>query len=242
MEILEIKVRYGMTQNLGDYTNCRSEVEVSARPTAGDDVAESVLDLVNLAREQVREIVDDEMEAAGQAPKYYNGRLLKVAYSERRNCIVVYPECLELSQEKNWKEGDYWNSAGIYHAMRPETAVAAAVKLGERYPNMMLVNCAGGDFSELPPLPDPGPEPLWSKKDLRNELNGLHIDEAEWEIIAALEHVTGEYLNKVRRWAWNHSHTQEDLLAIIRENRPLEVAEPDDDDDDEDWMLDDDDD
>lgn len=175
MEILEIKVKYGMTQNLGDYTNCRPEIEVSARLTAGDDVEETVLDLVKLARDQVREIVDDELEAAGHSPKYYNGQLFKVSRSEKRNCIVVYPEHLELPREKNWKESDYWQGDGLYHGVRPETAVAAAVKLGERYPNMMLVNCARGDFSELPPLPDPGPESLFEPAD------DDYDDEEEWD-------------------------------------------------------------
>ncbi len=241
MEILEIKVKYGMTQNLGDYTNCRPEMEVSARMSAGDDVAETVLDLVNLAREQVHEIVDDELEATGQSPKYYNGRLLRVSRSEKRDCIVVYPEHLELPREENWKERDSWQSDGIYQAMRPETAVAAAVKLGERYPGMMLVNCTSGDFSELPLLPDPGPEPLWHQKGLQRRLRELDIDEAEWEALAALEHVTDEYLLKVKRWTWDRIVTEDDLLTTIHENKPLAANEQDDEDYDEEKDWDDDD-
>lgn len=238
MEISKIKVKFGMTQNLGDYSNCRPDVEFSARLNHDDDVIVAVDNLVTLVKMKVHDLIDDELERVDRSPKYFEGPLFMVAYSTVRNCIVIYPEFAELPKESNWKDRDSW-SREYYCGLRRETAVSRALKLNKKYGDAMVVMSTEGSFDSLPPLPDPGPAPLWHEKGLRSALNVLHIVEEEWESLAALDHVTVAYLETVREWRRSKygGISSADLLAIIRENRPLEVDVPDDepDFDDEDW-------
>jgi hypothetical protein len=56
MEIKQISVKFGMTQNLGDYTNCRPEVGFMAVLSSADDVGDVIAELDGLATDHIHHI------------------------------------------------------------------------------------------------------------------------------------------------------------------------------------------
>lgn len=236
MKITHIELEFGMTQNLGDYTNCRPSIKMMAEVGEDDDPAKVLDQLNHIVRPAVHNLVDDELEAAGLEVKYFSGKLYTVSYSDVRQCIIIHPSNTRLPVEKNWKEGDVWNdyNSNFPGTMRLGTAHRAAQRRheGRGYP---IFDCSDGNLESIPPLPDAGPEPLWSIKNLAPKLRQMNIDKSLWAELAALEYVTEEYLIQVRgEHGW---HTPaETYLAFIRENKPFTPdAEDDYDDEHEDW-------
>lgn len=77
-------------------------------------------------------------------------------------------------------------------------------------------------MSQIPPLPDPGPEPIWYTKNLGAGFRQLRItDEAICAELGELEHVTREYLNALYNQDAERKLTSEELLALIRSGRPF---------------------
>ncbi len=244
MKVTQVEVEFGMTQNLGDYTNTRPSIKLVAE-IAEDESANTVIGyLESMARTAVHNIVDDELEAAGRKVKYFTGKLYQVHHSSVRQCIVLAPVGVEMPQESNWKQSDSWGNHNYYFdcpdEMRLATAHRSADALQQRKGYAVFV-CIDGDLTGIPPLPDAGPEPLWHKKNLRSDLSHMRIDEEHWEELAALDHVNAEYLQDVRReLGWGTS--AETFSAFIRENKPFtfNLKEDDEDDyEDEDWDDDD---
>ena len=66
MKVTHIEVEFGMTQNLGDYTNTRPSVKLTAELSEDDKPDLALYHLAVLARTAVQEIVDDELELAGR--------------------------------------------------------------------------------------------------------------------------------------------------------------------------------
>ncbi len=235
--IKEISVEFGVTQNLGDYSNCKVSVRLSAELAEGEDPAQAYDELHRLARQQVGEKVDDELEAAGQEVKYHQGPLFVVQRNNARQCVVLAPKDAKLPEESNWQAArDIWDSTVYLAKMREARALMAFEKASAHLPDgYVAVDCRDGDFSKLPPLPDPGPEPVWHQKDLENVLLALGLPRERWEELASLEHVTREYLEELYGDLSWESIRQGEAEAIIRENRPLAskpVPEPDIEDDD----------
>lgn len=250
MKVTQIEFEFGMTQNLGDYTNTRPSIKLVAELTEGDDPDQVLGELRHYAIGVVHNIVDNELEAAGRQVKYHTGPLYRVWYSEKRQCVVLTHSEKKPPQEENWKERDHWAShisgRDFPTNMRWET-VQEAASLAQK-PGWGVYDCTDGDFSDIPPLPDAGPEPIWHQKNLQTPLRHMDIDDDLWEELAELEHVTEEYLHRVRseKYSYNYGRDSlrgEELLAFIRENRPFDTEpEPDEDDDyddDEDWGDDD---
>lgn len=235
MKVTHIEVEFGMTQNLGDYTNTRPSVKLTAELSEDDKPDLALYHLAVLARTAVQEIVDDELELAGRQVKYYRGPLYRVWHSQLRECVVIARPSETPPQEENWKQRDSWNSyipeREFPTYMRWETAQEAATLV--QAVGWGVYDCSDGDFSRIPPLPDPGPEPLWHQKSLASFLRNLHIDEALWEELAALDHVTQAYLRDLYHTVGRPYG--EELVTLIRENRPVDnEPEPDDDDYDDD--------
>jgi len=222
MDVNEIRVKFGLTQNLGDYSNVKLEVELTGHlnedADQGDfDAYGRIEELLNTARAQVYEAADQALEANGREVVYYQGPLYYVRFSDVRQVVVIYPVGTELPDERNWKERDSWR---YYYGgedgrkMRPELARATFARLCERHPEMAHVSCADGDLSRLPPLPDPGPEPKWHSKRLQGYFEAMYIPEDEWEAIAELEHVTEPFVREVRAKTWGLS--AEDYTDILK--------------------------
>lgn len=208
---------------------------------------DALLELTHTAVETAHRLVDDELERAGLQVKYYDGPLYRADYSKLRQCIVIAPADADLPAVENWKERDSWNKASYDYpvAMRHAAALEAANQR-QADTNYQIYDCTSGDFSRLPPLPDPGPEPAWHQKDLKRPFNQLRItDENLMEELAQLEHVTRTYLQELYKNDAERHHSTEELIALIREGRafPPREAVPhfDDSDEDEDDEYDDDD-
>lgn len=225
MQIKQIEIEYGLTVNLGNYSNAKPILRMTAELDEDDDPQSSLDELIDLARQRVQAIADDELEVAGERVKYTDEPLYQVWYSELRKCIVVAPTDLEMPKEKTWRDSDRWQSENgrFPRRMRQETAnaQAKAVLRSKDDDHVLVYASTSLDLAVfLPPLPDPGPEPLWHKKQLKSHLQHLNINEADWEELAALDHVNDNFLYQVNEWRndWKnrHSANQTMILNIIR--------------------------
>jgi len=227
MQITEITVKMGMTQNLGDYTNCRPEIELRATLNEGDDPDVALNQLIADTRQQLHDVVDDELEAAGREVKYFTGPLFRTAYSDVRQVIVICLDAVELPAEKNWKIGDMWQRSYDRPArMRLETAMRAATELADKTGYPVHLATTPDAALQLPPLPDAGPEPAWHAKGLRNALQAMRLPEEHWNL-AELAHVDEDYL----RHLYRTNLEQEPLavrLAVIGGNLPWPEDPPED--------------
>lgn len=239
MRVTEITFEFGMTQNLGDYTNTRPSVKLVAEVGEDEPTHVVVTELAQQAIATVHAIVDDELEAAGRQVKYHRGLLYRVWHSALRECVVLTRSGEQPPKEENWKHRDNWNSyipeREFPTYMRWETAQEAARLVQDT--GWGIYDCTDGDFSAIPPLPDPGPEPMWHQKDLEYFLRNMRIDEAVWEELAALDHVTNDYLRDL--YHTTGRPRGDELLAHIRSNQEVAEPEPEDDYDDEEYDDDD---
>lgn len=197
MKIERITIEFGMTQSVGDYSNVRPEVELTAVLDENDDPAWVLAHLRETAVEVIHKMVDDELESTCREPKYYTGPLYSVSYATKRGLVVIHPAGAELPAAENWQERDPWRR--YYNApekMRLETAMTRATML-VRDRHYDLLACHQGNYGDIPGLPDPGPEPQWHKKDLSGALLRLRVPEEQWEDIASLPHVDKDFLRAV---------------------------------------------
>lgn len=205
MQVKTIEIEYGLTVNLGNYSNAKPVVKLVAELAESDDTESSLDALIDLARRRVQEIADDELEQSGNEVKYSNESLYQVYSSDLRKCTVVARAGLEMPKEKNWRDSDRWQPeyGRFPRRMRYETAKAQAEVVHEsKGDDYLLVYAANSRDLQtfLPHLPDPGPEPQWSKKNLQHKLKNLGIPESQWEEYAALEHFNEAFLESVLRW------------------------------------------
>lgn len=200
MRIVEISIKLGETVNLGDYSNFRPEIGAAAVVEPGEDPDEVFAELLGMLKGELSELVDDELERAGRTPKY-TADLYKAKYSDVRRCIVVYRRAFDLPVEKTWRDKDLWLPVDndLPHVMRYLTANKAAVAAADKMGYELIFVRAPETLASLPPLPDPGPEPLWSQKGLKSWLERLEVPQAEWDMLAALPHVTPEHIQAVYR-------------------------------------------
>ncbi len=198
MRIIEISLKLGATVNLGDYNNFRPEIGGKAVVEPFDDPDEVYAKLEEQLAAQLARMVDDELERAGQTPRYATD-LYTAQYSDLRQCVVVARAGVDLPVEKNWRDRDEWSrvSHDLPRRMRIDTARKAVIGFGKDYPLHFIHESY--QLADLPPLPDPGPEPLWSQKGLKSWLERLEVPQAEWDMLAALPHVTSGHIEKVYR-------------------------------------------
>lgn len=201
MDITTITITYELRQNLGDYSGVKMAATMTAAVEEGEDPEDVRVHLLEMARQQVQTAVDDALEQNGREVIYYGGPLFKVAQSDVRQCIVILPADVQLPQEETWKERDSWytadhNAPGRMRLDAARLVFHAALDSASTY---LPVDCTNGDLSKIPPLPAPGPEPLWHSKNLQRMLEAMGIDPALWDELAGLEHVTAEFLEKVYR-------------------------------------------
>lgn len=242
MRLTHVKVEYGCTQNIGDYSNVKPSIVIEADLEEGDSAKKTIDKLVGQALEQMHAIVDDEMENVGMKPRYYDGPLFHIHLSEIRKCFVLSPKHVKLPEESNWKDRDSWY--GPFHQglrlkdnMRPKTAMEIW-KAFEPKDGYIKVDCMSGDFSTLPPLPDVGPEPAWHSKALDHWFRQFHVLEERWGELGELEHVTDDYCKTLRNVQYTPKWPKGDIADFIRDNASLDQLfppEPDPVDEDEDW-------
>lgn len=91
MRITQISVNITETCNLGDYSNTKPSIELSAQLDATDDPAMVLESLINMAKEHVHAAVDLERLAVGREPKYYTGPVFACLNSSRYNFYAIVP-------------------------------------------------------------------------------------------------------------------------------------------------------
>lgn len=237
MQVIEITVKMGMTQNLGDYTNCRPEIEMRVT-ISPDDIVPMALDhLIKDCQGRLHNIVDDELEAAGKPVKYHDGPLYGVCYAEKRRLVVIYPAGDKLPECGNWRESDVWRvDYTAPSKMRLDMAFRLAQKISSDR-GFAALDCTDGDYSDLPQLPDPGPQPAWHQKGLESNLKFLQIKDADWESIASQEHVDATYLRRMYDRDLERMDYDERLKILVNNlsweptwERRTEISDDDDDD------------
>lgn len=248
MQYKTVGIKFGMTQNLGNYSNARPEVELVAELAEDDDIDGALARMTAIVLSAVHNLVDDELELAGEQVKYSQEQLYAVRYSKLRRCVVIARSDIELPVEHTWKEADSWNHPSSEHGdyprrMRFATAEKLAAPYNRNGYELVIVD-DDSDFPRLPPLPDPGPEPTWSQKGLRGLFRNLNVDESLWEELASLSHVNEQFLESVNNWRLRSGRylTSADFLPVIRSGAFPTLAEPepeDEDDYDEDYEEDD---
>ena len=220
MKIKTVTLELGAVQNLGDYTNIRPLVRLEAELETTDNLFDVLLRLEQAATETIHDIIDNELEFSGQPVKYSEEKLYGVWVSELRRCAVICPVDLELPTESNWKDTDRWiNKSGDFpRKMRLETAKRVVQRfIDDGYASAFFQFPTLFDASSLPPLPDPGPEPTWSKKGLLEPFGMLRIHDMEViEELAELDHVTKEYLRHLYDTDAENNNSYDDLEYLIR--------------------------
>jgi len=95
MNIESVTVGLSLTESLPDYCNVRPSLNVTARLEPGEDAAAVVASLDAQVRAYVEGQVDDALEAAGRAPKYYHGPLYSLLFWRERHALVILPADVE---------------------------------------------------------------------------------------------------------------------------------------------------
>ena len=227
MRITEISIRLGETVNLGNYSNYRPEIAATAEITPVENANRAMEQLTYELQSRLADLVDDALEQAEMEPKYAS-RLFGVRINRLRGVVLVFEKGLKLPEAKTWRDKDTWErESGLSHYMRQDTAMAA----GERIEAQGIGELAlyliehQEDMDVLPELPDPGPEPLWSQKGLREWLLRIFTPEAEWDMLAALPHVTPDHIQAVFRTSpfSTYNKLKDSILAV-----PVAQADEDD--------------
>lgn len=91
MRITQITIGFTETVNLGDYSNTKPSVELTALLDAGDDVPTVIDELVATAKSVIHEKVDDELERVEKPPKYWAGARYDVIYSHTTKFVAIVP-------------------------------------------------------------------------------------------------------------------------------------------------------
>ena len=199
MKIIEISIKLGATVNLGDYNNFRPEIGGKAAVEAFDDPDQVYAQLADFLEERMAQLVDDELERAGEEPRYATN-LYTVWVSDVRKCVVVTRPHLNLPDESTWRDSDRWQSVRYGKKMRITMANNTAATIAQEKGYAPVWVYANEDLSSIPDLPDPGPAPRWVTNDLEHGLRRLNIPKDTWEKVGDLPHADSEYLEKFYRW------------------------------------------
>lgn len=143
MLIERVTVTYGRTWNMGNYSNVKPEVTVTAVLQDGDDPLAVQAELQQYAQGQVEAIIDQALEQQGDAPEFFTGPRFDVILARDAKLAAVIPSGLELHLPGAWAK-----LPAVVSRFRHLKALEAAT----RYDSYTLIDCADGDLSRLPLL------------------------------------------------------------------------------------------
>lgn len=83
MKVTTVKAEYTLTYNLGNYSNVRPSVELTAEIEPDEDEITAQLYLMDAARAQVQHEVDLALESQGDPPHFYDGPRYVLLVNER---------------------------------------------------------------------------------------------------------------------------------------------------------------
>ena len=94
-----VTMKYGCTQNVGDYSNIRPELEVTLSGDGDADEAKAVIDQVfcDICK-RVHNIVDDELELHGKPVLYWTGLTYTLLAAEDFDFLAMVPANERLSE------------------------------------------------------------------------------------------------------------------------------------------------
>lgn len=91
MRITQVSLSFTETCNLGDYSNTKPSIELTALLDASDDVHAVIGELVTTAKAVIHEKIDEELERVDRSVKYFDGPTFDVIYSGNTNLIAIVP-------------------------------------------------------------------------------------------------------------------------------------------------------
>lgn len=143
MKVIAVKAKFAYTYNLGNYSNVRPEVELTAELEEGDDPDEALVTLRGQAREHVHAEIDQVLESDDQPPKFYRGPLFKLVVAKDEKIVTIVPS-------KARDLPGVWDDLRTAFAGFPYTSL---VRLARRdYSNFNLIDCSDGNFGRLPAI------------------------------------------------------------------------------------------
>lgn len=143
MRITQISLSFTETCNLGDYSNTKPSIELTALLDAGDDVHAVINELVTKAKGVIHEKVDEELELANRSVKYYAGPTYDVVYSYGTKWAAIIPADFELAKLPG-------RSTFALKKVRHAAAVRRAKReLRELPEGACLFDCSDGDINAL---------------------------------------------------------------------------------------------
>jgi len=144
MNIIQVSAGWTETASLPNYNNIKPSVTLTATLEEDENPTGCAQVLIEQARREVRELINQADEEHNNRPRYYKGPLFILLQGRERECYAVAPKGCDYPADLrkiaiegplnfvNSRAGDY---AGDY--------------------GYQVINCADGDFSKLPPLPEP---------------------------------------------------------------------------------------
>lgn len=140
IQITSVQVHFTWTWNMGDYSNIKPGVTLTASVEDGQDPAEIAAALGRMARTFVAGQIDETLEAEGRRPYFYQGPRFTVAVHPKDKLAALLPSELVSNLHGAWD----WK----VHESRP--AVARQHYSGlDGYTGF---DCSDGDLSRLPAL------------------------------------------------------------------------------------------
>jgi hypothetical protein len=158
--ITEVRVSYGLTQSLPEYSNVKPQLSLTATLHDDDDPAAVERELWQACRASVHEQVDQALESVGRAARYSDAPRFKVLRTSPDHralaagaavVVVILPN--ELVVEDAAQSLYHANYSGdstklrSQHALRVAAAVAADCSGDSK--RCILVDCSTGDLSAL---------------------------------------------------------------------------------------------
>ncbi len=151
VKVTKITVTYSETRSFGNHHNVRPSItyEADFNP-AKDPIIGDTYDLMDIAICQVRQEIDDALEANGYSPVYTDDELYEVFTSEARREVVVI---ISSSLHQSWPPFDYMKAG---KKMRIMAAISLAARLSKEMDYIFSGEGPNNidDLKDLPPDSD----------------------------------------------------------------------------------------
>lgn len=162
MNVTTVTVSYGLTVNLGDYSNVRPEVSLTAELGPRESADDILADLLQEARMQVEYVADEALEQHDQVARYSSEPRYKLIRSLiggwRHGERVIDPPVIAIVPAGTKPPDGYTglidgDGARLAHAQQiaERRAMDAA--------DTVILDCTDGNLERLPKLPELDPEP-----------------------------------------------------------------------------------
>ena len=149
MQITQITVQLSHVFSLGNYSNVKPGLSLTADLTEDDDLDAVKDELHRRAEEHVQWAIDRTLEAEDKPPHFFDGPTFDVLRFDKEHLVIVIPHNAGDSLPGEWSAPIYYGMDTVCAGRRLEVAMEKAGQVGEY---RTVVDCTDGDFSRLPPL------------------------------------------------------------------------------------------